>query len=136
MTLGQNLKTTTKSAQQMVLETGLAVHTDVGGQKHLVEGCHEVVDALHVPASGVPNGPDVQYSLQALIMEGARVKIVSCTVSGRRRLPVASPHASTTVPQVGSLVHRSQSGARSVDRALPFLARMRVPPERRILLAS
>lgn len=46
-----------------------------------------------------------------------------------------SPPASTVVPQVGSLAHRSQSDARFVDRGLPFLAQMRAPRERRILLA-
>ena len=101
----------------------------------MVERSHKVVDALHVPARGVPNGPDIQYPLEALITEEGEVNILSCTVSGRRWLPVASPPASRAVPQAGSLAHQSQSGARSVDRALPFLAQMRVPPERHILLA-
>lgn len=37
--------------------------TDVRGEKHHVEGGHEVVDPLHVAARWVSNGPYVQYPL-------------------------------------------------------------------------
>ena len=111
------------------------MRTDVGGQEYLVKRRHEVVDTLHVPTCGVPDGPDIQYPLQALGMEEVRVRMLSCTMRWRRRLPVVSPPASTAVPQVESLAHQSQSGARFVDRVLLFPGQMRVPPERRTLLA-
>ena len=110
------------------------MRTNIGGQKNLVERRYKVVDTLHVSACGVPDSPDIQYLLEALSMEEVGVKKLACTTSRRRWLPVASPLASTAVHQAGSLVRQSRSGARFVDRALPFLAQMRVPPERRILL--
>lgn len=33
------------------------------GEEDDIKGRHEVVDALHVTACGVPDGPYVQYSL-------------------------------------------------------------------------
>lgn len=44
-------------------ETTKKCLTDVRREKHHVEGGQEVVDALHVAASGVSNCPYVQYPL-------------------------------------------------------------------------
>ena len=43
--------------------TGLVIHTDIGGQEYLEEGSYKIVDTLHVSAGGVPNGPYIQYPL-------------------------------------------------------------------------
>lgn len=66
-------------------------------------------------------------------MEEPTINLWPCTASKRRWLPVGSPHASTIVPQVGSLAHRSQFGARFADPALLFPAQTRAPPGRHIL---
>ena len=40
--------------------------TNVCGQEHLEERCHEVIDPLHVPARRMPDGPHVQDPFQTL----------------------------------------------------------------------
>lgn len=47
-------------------------HTDVGRQENLEERRNQIVDALHVATCGMPDRPDVQYSLQALRVVNTR----------------------------------------------------------------
>lgn len=100
----------------------------------MIEWGHKVIDPLHVSASGVSNGPNIQNPLQALAVGETMIKNLPPRIEERRRLPVVSRPASIAASRGGSSARRFQSGAKFVDRALLFLAQTQVPPGRRTLL--
>ena len=108
-----------------------AERTDVSGQEHLEERRHQVVDALHVAACGVPNRPDVQYSLQAL--DAIRPLHDITQISD---IPSVLWRASRGEHRVWSAARQSQSGAKSAGRAHRDFVRKRARPETGILNAS